>query len=155
MDTPKAMTITIENAEAPGVRELLELSDDFHNELYPPEGVFLLDVSELLEPGVTVAVAREGSQAVGMAALVEKDGYAELKRMFVRPEARGSGTAQGLFELLEQVAREHGVASIKLETGPLQPAAIAFYTRNGFEPIELFGDYVGSEHSLCFAKTLS
>jgi putative acetyltransferase len=149
------MTITIEHAEAPGVRELLELSDDFHNELYPPEGVFLLDVSELLEPGVTVAVAREGSQAVGMAALVEKDGYAELKRMFVRPEARGSGTAQGLLELLEQVAREHGVASIKLETGPLQPAAIAFYTRNGFEPIDLFGDYVGSEHSLCFAKSLS
>lgn len=149
------MTITIEHAEAPGVRELLELSDDFHNELYPPEGVFLLELSELLAPGVTVAVARDGSMAIGMAALVLKDGYAEIKRMFVRPEARGSGTAQGLIDLLEQVARERHVDTLKLETGPLQPAAIAFYVRNGFTPTALFGDYVGSVHSVCFEKSLA
>ena len=148
------MNISIERADAPGVVELLELSDAFHAELYPPEGNYLLDISALLADGVTVVVAREGERAVGMGALVEKDGYAEIKRMFVRDDARGGGIAAGILQSLEAVARDHHVDTLQLETGPLQPAAIGFYVRNGFERIPLFGEYVGSEHSVCFAKSL-
>ena len=103
------MTTRIERADAPGVRELLELSDAFHAELYPPEGNYLLDVSELLADGVTVVVAREDERAVGMGALVEKPGYAEIKRMFVRDDARGAGIAAGILQSLEEVAVAHGV----------------------------------------------
>ena len=155
MGATKAMTIAIERADAPGVRELLELSDAFHGELYPPEGNYLLDVSELLVDGVTVVVARDAEDAIGMGALVLKDGYAEIKRMFVRPEARGSGTAQGILQSLEQVARDQGVSTLKLETGPLQPAALAFYGRNGYNRIPAFGDYPEGEYSVFYGKQLA
>lgn len=145
----------IEPATAPGVLELLQASDDFHAELYPPEDNFLLDVSELLEPGVTVVVARVDGTAVGMGALVEAgDGTAELKRMFVHDAARGRGVAGGILDSLEERARERDVTLVQLETGPLQPAAIAFYEKRGYEPTGAFGSYLEAENSLFFAKTL-
>jgi putative acetyltransferase len=155
MYAPKAMNISVERADAPGVRELLELSDAFHAELYPPEGNYLLDVSELLRPEVTVVVARDGERAVGMGAIVVKDGYAEVKRMYLRDDARGHGTADGILQSLEAAARDQSVDTLKLETGPLQPAAIAFYERNGFTRIPNFGEYVGGEYSVCFGKSLA
>lgn len=148
------MKITTERADAPGVRELLELSDAFHAELYPPEGNYLLDITELLEPAVTVVVARDGENAVGMGALVRKAGYAEIKRMYLRDEARGRGIADSILQSLETTARAAGVDTLRLETGPLQPAAIAFYQRHGFTPIPNFGEYVDGEYSVCFEKRL-
>ena len=149
------MNLSIERADAPGVLELLELSDAFHAALYPPEGNYLLDVAALLADGVTIVVAREDGRAVGMGALVLKDGYAEIKRMFVRDDARGAGIAAGILQSLEDVARARAVHTLQLETGPLQPAAIGFYVRHGFSRIPLFGEYVGSEHSICFGKSLA
>lgn len=153
MSAAKA-TIAVETAEAAGVRELLEASDAFHAELYPPEGNYLLDVSELLAPGVTVVVARIDGQAIGMGALVQKQGYAEIKRMFVKPEARGTGTADALLQALEARARSARVETLRLETGPLQPAALVFYERHGFTQTPAFGDYPESEHSLFYVKQL-
>ena len=149
------MNLSIERADAPGVLELLQLSDAFHAELYPPEGNYLLDVSELLQPEVTVVVARSAEQAVGMGALVEKDGYAEIKRMFVLPETRGTGTADAILQLLEATAVAHQVDTLKLETGPLQPAALAFYERHGFARIPAFGDYPDGEYSVFYAKSIT
>jgi len=145
----------IEPATAPGVLELLEASDAFHQALYPPEDNFLLDVSELLAPGVTVVVARVDGAAVGMGALVETgDGTAELKRMFVHDAARGRGVAGGILDALEKRARERAVTTLQLETGPLQPAAIAFYEKRGYRPTAAFGSYLEAENSLFFAKQL-
>ena len=152
MGTLKAMTFAVEHAAAPGVLELLELSDAFHAELYPPEGNYLLSVDELR--GATVVVARVDGKAIGMGALVLKDGYAEIKRMFVRPEARGTGTADGILHLLEATARSAQVDALKLETGPLQPAALAFYERHGFTRIPAFGDYPEGEYSVFYGKSL-
>jgi len=153
MGATKAMSIAIEHAEAPGVLELLELSDAFHAELYPPEGNYLLSVDELR--GATVVVARADGEAIGMAALVAKDGYAEIKRMFVRPEARGTGTADAILQSLEAAARSASVDTLKLETGPLQAAALAFYERHGFTRIPAFGDYPEGEYSVFYGKTLA
>jgi putative acetyltransferase len=146
------MTIAIERADAPGIRELLELSDAFHAELYPPEGNYLLSVDELRD--ATVVVARVDGGALGMGALVVNDGYAEIKRMFVRSEARGAGIAQAILQSLEQAARDLGVVALKLETGPLQPAALAFYERNGYTRIPAFGDYPEGAYSVFYGKAL-
>jgi putative acetyltransferase len=147
--------VSIESPDAPGVTELLTLSDEFHAELYPPESCYLLDASELKAPGVTVVVARDDETAVGMGALVERgDGTAEIKRMFVRPEARNSGTASDILRSLEAIAHTNGVGRIELETGPKQPAALAFYAKHGYARIPNFGPYVGDEFSVCFSKAL-
>lgn len=81
-------------------------------------------------------------------------GTVEVKRMYVVPEARGSGVATGLLRALEDAARERGMRQVVLETGVLQPDAIRFYEREGYSSIPLFGPYVGSAESRCFARGL-
>jgi putative acetyltransferase len=79
----------------------------------------------------------------------------EVKRMYVVPESRGSGVAAGLLRGLEDAARQHGCATIRLETGPAQPDAMRFYEREGYRQIPLFGAYVGSGNSVCYERALT
>jgi putative acetyltransferase len=147
--------IAIEPARQPEVIDLLRQSDEFHWELYPVEFCYLLDVSELEHPGITVFVARDEGSALGMAALVDRgDGTAEIKRMFVSSTARGLGIAGGLLRSLERHAASLGVRTIQLETGPLQTAALAVYARHGFERIPNFPPYIDDEFSICMEKSI-
>lgn len=79
---------------------------------------------------------------------------AEIKRMYAAPSARGTGAAVALLRALEGEARLLGIRSLVLETGTAQPDAVRFYEREGYGPIPLFGHYIGSGLSLCFAKSL-
>jgi GNAT superfamily N-acetyltransferase len=76
----------------------------------------------------------------------------EVKRMYVDPDARGSGVATAVLRRLEDEARALGARRVVLETGTLQPDAIRFYEREGYQSIPLFGSYVGSAESVCFAR---
>jgi GNAT superfamily N-acetyltransferase len=106
-----------------------------------------------------VLVARdEDGVPVGCGALRELgDGAAEVKRMFVVPAARGRGVSKAVLGALEDAARERGWTTLRLETGPRQPEAIALYTGAGYEPIGAFGAYVGdpdAADSLFFGRPL-
>lgn len=79
---------------------------------------------------------------------------AEIKRMYVTPESRGSGVATGLLHALEDAARDRGWTTLRLETGPAQPDAIRFYEREGYRRIPQFGAYVGAELSVCYERIL-
>ncbi|ABS05783.1 GNAT family N-acetyltransferase [Kineococcus radiotolerans] len=81
-------------------------------------------------------------------------GLAELKRMYVRPERRGSGVAVLVLRALEERARALGVTRVVLETGTLQPEALRFYLREGYQRIENFGPYAGEALSVCCARDL-
>ena len=81
-------------------------------------------------------------------------GSVEVKRMFVDPSARGSGVAVAVLRALEEEARGLGAHRVVLETGTLQPDAIRFYAREGYDEVALFGAYVGSAESVCFAREL-
>ena len=81
-------------------------------------------------------------------------GVVEVKRMYVDPEARGSGVAAELLRALEESARRLGAVRLVLETGTSQPDAVRFYSREGYEAIPLFGAYEGSELSVCFGRWL-
>lgn len=148
-------TIAIEPARQPDVERLLALGEDFARSLYPADECFLLDISELDAPGVSVFVARVDAEALGMVALVVKgDGSAELKRVFVDDRARGLGLAGQLLEAAEQAARDAGVRVIQLETGPQSTAALALYAKHGYREIPAFGQYIGSASSVCMEKAL-
>ncbi len=82
------------------------------------------------------------------------DSSAEVKRMFVRPTSRGTGTSVAVLRFLEQHAREMGWTRLRLETGTGQPDAVRFYEREGFTSIERYGHYVHSVDSLCYEKAL-
>ncbi|MDR6971815.1 GNAT family N-acetyltransferase [Leifsonia shinshuensis] len=152
--------VRVEPPRQPEVEDLLRLSDEYAFSLYPAESCYLLDVSELERQGVTVFVARVDGRALGIAALVVGDASdraaprAELKRMFVHEDARGRGLARLLLSAIERAAADAGVAELRLETGPLQHAAIALYERSGYARIPNFGPYVGDPYSVCYAKAL-
>lgn len=100
-------------------------------------------------------VAYDEGTAVGCGGLRERDATeAEVKRMFVHPDRRGTGVSVAILAQLEQFGRERGYSRLVLETGTEQPDAIRFYEREGFTRIPNFGYYVGSAHSLCYEKPL-
>jgi putative acetyltransferase len=67
--------------------------------------------------------------------------FAEVKRMYVRPSARGRGVAQALLKRLEAEARSAGLLLLRLETGDRQVAAMRLYERAGFARCGAFGAY--------------
>jgi putative acetyltransferase len=104
---------------------------------------------------VLFLVARDvGGQAVGCAALVNRGGYGEVKRMFVEEAGRGRGIGRKLLEQLLMFARMSGLQVLRLETGIHQPEAIALYERAGFTRCEPFGDYRPDPLSLFMEKQL-
>jgi len=80
--------------------------------------------------------------------------HAEIKRMFVHPDHRGSGVSTAILRRLEQFGHEAGWSRLVLETGLLQPDAIRFYTREGYTRIPNFGYYADSDDSVCFERVL-
>ena len=88
----------------------------------------------------------------GMRALDSTHG--EVKRMYVRPESRGSGVSTAVLAEIEAHARGLGWDRLVLETGDRQPDAIRFYQREGYTRIANFGHYADSAASVCFAKPL-
>jgi len=122
--------------------------------LFPPEDNHYLSVDALRVPEIRFFVAEDGEDVLGTIALARKDGYGEVKSMFVDPAARGRGVARALLRHVEGVAREMGVPVLRLETGNLLEAAIALYTAQGFRPCGAFGDYAVNRTSVFMEKPL-
>ena len=90
-----------------------------------------------LPDGVFLAV-RDGGRPVACGGVCRFDETrAELKRMYVVPEARGRGLGQLL-----------------LETGEGQQESLGLYASAGYEPIPCYGVYAGQAISRCFEKNL-
>jgi putative acetyltransferase len=147
--------INVETADQPEVHALLAASDAYMASLYPAESNHMVDVSTLLQPHVTFLVARAEGRAVGCGAVVESaEGWAEIKRMFVSPAARGRKVGRQLLARLELVARQSRITALRLETGISQPEALALYRSAGFQEIEPFGDYRPDPLSLFMEKPI-
>lgn len=102
-----------------------------------------------------VVVAYADGEPVGCGAFKRYDvETAEIKRMFVRPEARGRRIAADVLTELEAWAIEEGFSAAILETGFKQPEAIRLYERSGYDRIPNYGQYAGVESSVCMKKSL-
>jgi putative acetyltransferase len=150
-----AVVIGPESADQPEVHALLRQSDAYHAALYPAESNHLIDVATLTAANVRFLVARRGGIAIGCGALVlGTDGAAELKRMFVVPEARGRKLGSRILDALEAAAEAEGVRVLRLETGVRQPEALALYRRHGYTERGPFGTYQPDPLSTFFEKRM-
>lgn len=76
-----------------------------------------------------------------MGVITPPDGTAELKRLYVRPIARGHNLGESLVRAALRTAAEFDCHTIRLSTlPPLMNTAIAIYRRLGFREMEPFGD---------------
>lgn len=147
------MDIRFDTPDQPDVHALIRELDAYLYSLYPAENVYALDISSLLDPRVLFAVARNADgAALGCGAIVLNPGYGEIKRMYVRPQARGQGVARRLIESLEAQAIERGCRTFMLETGPTQPEALILYERLGYQYRGPFGDYPADPLSVFMQK---
>lgn len=104
-------------------------------------------------PNAIVATVEDEPIACGAFHMI-KAGCMEIKRMYVLPAFRRRNAATAVLTALEQWATEMGFQRALLETGLNQPDAIAFYQRNGYQQIPLFGVYTSNDNSICFEKML-
>jgi ribosomal protein S18 acetylase RimI-like enzyme len=97
--------------------------------------------AELRAPDGAYFVGYEGTAAVAGGGLRRLgDGVAEIKRMYVRPEARSRGVAAALLRMLEEAARAMGYACTRLDTGPKQVTAQRLYRAAGYAEIAPYND---------------
>ncbi|XXX46314.1 GNAT family N-acetyltransferase [Sorangium sp. So ce119] len=159
-DREPAASVEIRRASiaSPAAQALIEALNAELSSRYPEEGAnhFALEEDEVAEDRGAFLVARDGDgRPLGCGALRRLDARtAEIKRMYVPPEARGRGVARAVLAALEAEARRLGVTRLVLETGERQPEALALYTRAGFRRIPPFGEYVDSPLSVCLEKLL-
>ena len=141
MRDSKQVEIEIARAATDEVRVLVgELEAELAAE-YPPEQRHGLDIAAIFQPHIRFFIARLRGAAVGCGGVALFADYAEVKRMYVRDNARGQGVADAILARIEVEARRAGLALLRLETGDRQLAAMRLYARAGFRECPAFGGY--------------
>jgi GNAT superfamily N-acetyltransferase len=100
---------------------------------------FTRELPRLMSARGRLLVARANSQVVGIGALKPIDStVAEIKRMYVRPQARGQGVGREILERLLADARTIGYQIARLETLVFMREAHALYRSKGFQDRPIF-----------------
>jgi GNAT superfamily N-acetyltransferase len=103
---------------------------------FEPDPVLDTDLDDPAAAYAALWIVVDGDDVVGSVALRELgDGTVLLKRMYLRPAARGHGTGKQLLGVALGWAREHGVRSIRLDTSERMVAAQRLYEAHGFRRI--------------------
>ena len=105
------------------------------------------DARDMTSPAGVFLLARLRGRPVGCGALkFHGGGPAELRRMWVAPDARGLGVGARLLVELEQRARASGASAVHLETNRSLREAIALYRRSGYVEVPRFNDEPYAHH---------
>jgi GNAT superfamily N-acetyltransferase len=110
------------------------------DEVTPPRGNFLV-------------VRADDGNPIGCGAVKLLDPRtAEIKRMWLAPEARGQGLGRQLLDALEDAARELGATEGRLDTHESLGAALALYRNAGWRDVDPYNDNAYATH--WFSKPL-
>jgi GNAT superfamily N-acetyltransferase len=154
-------TVEVESALSPGATSLIAAAQDELDRRYGPSNNDQSDLrAEEMDPptGAFVVARLDGHLAAGVGVRTigaPGERVGEIKRLWVRPDLRGSGVARLVMDRAIEAARDLGLHRLYLETGPRQPEAQAFYAKTGWERVEHFpaGAHVHAE-GIKFARDL-
>ena len=105
------------------------------------------EAGDMMAPRGAFLVAVSDGMPIGCVGLKGTDkGYAEVKRLWTAPSARGMGLAKRLMERLEARARALGIGLLRLDSNSALPEAIAMYRRLGWTEIDRFNDDPYPDH---------
>ena len=111
------------------IAAMLEEDMNTLDKFMPPKGRLLLGYVEDKSMGIAC-----------LKALTDRIG--EVKRMYVRPEARNRGIGRALLQQLMEEARQLGYERVRLDSARFMTEAHQLYRTNGFREIQA---YEGSE----------
>jgi len=137
------------------VRILIDELDALQLGLYPAESNHLLDIETLRQPEMRFFAAAVDGEVMGCGGCWLHADYAEIKRVYVSPGARGLGLAKRLMNRIEDEAWLAGVRLARLETGIHQPEALGLYRKLGYIDRGPFGDYMEDPNSVFMEKRLA
>ena len=144
-DLDTSIHITEEPYDGPAARVLVPDYVAEIRAMYPdwtPDVPPRLTPEDVEPPAGRWVVAYRRAKPVGCAALKRLDEHtAEIKRVYVAPEARGTGVARAILERLEQIAQDVGYTRLRMDTGARQPGSVALFNSSGYEQI---ADYNGN-----------
>ena len=147
--------ISAERPDTPDARLLIDELEAHLEPFYPKASRHGYSVEKLIQQGVVFFVTRQDGVPAGCGGVqFYGSDYAEIKRMFVRPQFRGLGLARLMLRHLEGYALQQGIHVLRLETGIHQKDAIRLYEKSGFQNIPPFGEYVEDPLSRFFEKQI-
>ncbi|MGY4236157.1 DNA-binding MarR family transcriptional regulator/GNAT superfamily N-acetyltransferase [Bradyrhizobium sp. USDA 4449] len=99
------------------------------------------DAKDMRRPRGSFVVAVSDALPIGCVGLKGTDhGYAEIKRLWVAPSARGLGLGRRLMDAAEDAARTLGISLLRLDTNSALPEAGQLYRTTGWREIPRFND---------------
>lgn len=154
-DKPNIVIVRID-PRTPEIAEMVRELDRYMIGLYPAESNHLVDLDSLAQPSVHFFGVQVDGEFRGCGAIMlHGRDYAEIKRVFVSPTARGLGLGHRIIAMLEEAARNEAVKTLRLETGIYQPEALGLFEAAGFRRRGPFGDYPeGDPYSVFMEKAI-
>ncbi len=152
MPTDKIIEVIRADPRDAKIRKLIEALDVYMLALYPSESTHRVDTTILASRNARFFCALCDGMLVGCGGILIEHDYAEVKRIFVSPKARGLGVGRKLMERLEVESRRLGFKLLRLETGIYQPEALALFKAMGFIPRLSFGDYPNNDPNSIFME---
>jgi GNAT superfamily N-acetyltransferase len=140
--------------DAPDAATLIEEVQQEYVHRYGGRDESLVDPAEFAPPSGLFLVGYLDGEGVACGGWRSHGTDAELKRMYVRQNARRGGLAKEMLAELERTAAAAGHRRMILETGSRQPEAVALYRAAGYEDIPAFGFYADAPLSIHLAKPI-
>jgi GNAT superfamily N-acetyltransferase len=121
---------------------LAGLAAEYEQRYGPNDELASVDPAEFDPPDGAFLVLVDADDVIAGGGIHRLSGsLAEVKRMWTSPARRRQGHAGTVLRALEDAARDLGYRTIRLETGPRQPEAVALYESAGYRSIATFGRY--------------
>lgn len=107
------------------------LPDRYLREVDDPAGAYA---------GCRVLLAELDGRVIGVVVHSEREGVAEVKRLWAAPEARGRGVGSALLDAALRDAAALGVAEVRLSVWDWRDGAVRLYESRGFERVPSWDD---------------